>query len=119
MLTAIRTCDEFRQALSISIPSGSSHLRKFNTLELLLSPETQAITRVRADEVELDNLSAEASNVNIRRSIKRAIQHKLHSVRDLSASARLQLDRNLTPASVVPRIIYQICSTNSGWIKGS
>ena len=46
------------------------HMTEFPSAEKVLSPDSKAWARFRADEIELENLSSEAGNANIHRIVK-------------------------------------------------
>ena len=76
-------------------PQWFAHMEEFPTAEKALSKDSKAWARFRADEIELENLSSEAGNANIHRTIKRAFQQKLASVVDISAGSVLRFDRGV------------------------
>ena len=70
-------------------------MQDYPTAALLLSPDSIAIIRTRADEVEVENLSVEVANANARRTIRIAFQQKLATIEDVSAGTLLRLDRGI------------------------
>jgi hypothetical protein len=61
------------------------HVSQYPTAEELLSVPSMGIIRSRADIIDLDNVSSEINNANIRRNAHRVVQQKKKSVSDVSA----------------------------------
>ena len=93
MIVAIQVSADFQANPCLFCPQWYAHVEEFPTPERLLCNDSKALMAVRGDEGELDNLSAEASNANCHRIIKRALQQKLASIDDVSAASVLRLDR--------------------------
>ena len=94
-IVALRVASDFVTQPCIMDPQWYAHCEEFSTPAAFNSADSKAIAVCRADEIELDNYSAEAANANIHRTIRRALQQKLASLEDVSANALLRLDRQI------------------------
>ena len=91
--TALALVQTFYDNPCLLPPFWWEHVRRFPSVEAVMSDESLAILAFHADEIELDSIEVEAGNAQIHRTIKRAVQQKMPSLADCAASWLLKMDR--------------------------